>query len=112
MSEPDAQQGMERFNRRAVWAILLAIWAICFGGGGSKIVPGGPFFSIFFDILPSLAALFAIFLCLRNVRELPWEGIFASVLALILSTIALANVIVSVVSFWHRPYARGDLIRF
>ncbi len=72
----------------------------------------GPFFSIFFDILPSLAALFAIGLCLRNVRELPWEGIFASVLASILSTIALANVIVSVISFWHRPYARGDLIRF
>ncbi len=109
MSDSPAQSGMTHFDRRAAWSYGLAVFAICNGGGGWKIVPGGPFFSIFWDILPSLAAIIAIVLCLRNIRDLPWDGIFAGVLPLILSTIALANVFVSVISFWHRPYARGDL---
>ena len=100
---------MTRFDRRTAWSFGLAILAVCIGGGLSKIVPGGPFISVFFDILPSLAAIVAIVLCLRNIRDLPWDGIFAGVLPLILSTIALANVFESVISFWHRPYARGDL---
>ena len=110
MPEPKTSRDMERLHRRSIWACLLAIWAIPIGGGGTKIVPGGPFFSIGFDILPGLAAMISIGLCFRSLRERPWEGFFASLLPLILSTIAFGNVFVAVYSLWHRQYARGVLI--
>jgi len=110
MDKPSPPTGMSPPVKRMVWAWGLSIVAVWNGGCGSKIVPGGPFISVIWDILPSLFALTAIGLSLRNIRERPGYWIASSLVAITLSNFALANVISSVVTFWHRPYARGVLI--
>ena len=103
-------------QRRSPWRIVLggvafslAVPAIFFAGQMPRVIPGGPFISIIGDVLPFLAALAAIvfgFVCLRASGTAPK---LIAIIAITIATVAIAQVIRDVYSFWQYPYARGDL---
>jgi hypothetical protein len=98
-------------QRRLPWTIGLALVALLFGGGGPRSSPGG-LVSIIFDVLPFVAALVAIMnglVCLRARLAAPK---LIALIFILIATVALANVITDVYSFWIRPFASGDLFGF
>ena len=95
-------------NRLAWMFVLLVLPNLCCGGGG-KAVPGGPFISIFSDIIPCLCALIAIQLGLWNLRIRGLLQRLATLILMGLFTLVISKVLIGVILFWNRPMARGDL---
>ena len=50
----------KRFPTRIMWMLALAMFALTCGGGVQRINPGGPFFSMGGDVLPTMAAIVVI----------------------------------------------------
>lgn len=94
--------------RRLGWALVLSVLAATFGGNVDRIVPGGPFVSYTGDILPFVAALAAIRLCLLLLRVRGFASKPLALAPILFATVAMANVIRGIVQFWFRPHARGD----
>jgi hypothetical protein len=88
--------------------IGLAVFSVLFGGSAARIVPGGPFVSLTGDILPTIAAVVSIRYSLLTLRGRDIGTKAIAVTCVVVCTFALSNVFRSVLSFWFRPYARGD----
>jgi hypothetical protein len=105
---PNAPQPAKQ-NRLTI-AVIFALLALLLGGQSPRINPGGPFISLIGDILPTALAVAAIGYCFAAMRR---AGIPVTVTALVIitvATIAIGNVFSSIVAFWFRPTARGDLL--
>lgn len=102
-----------RESSRIGWVIGLSLFAVVLGGSTGRTVPGGPFISLTGDILPTIAALFAIRLALLTLRCRGVAIKLVAMLFVLVSTFALSNVFMSVYCFWFlRSHARGDLFGF
>jgi len=95
---------------RLGWTIGLVLFSLLLGGSTPRIVPGGPFISITSDILPGVASLTAIRFGLIALRGRNIVAKFVALMFILLATLALSRIMIDVYSFWHRPFARGDLL--
>lgn len=95
------------FTGAAVFAGVLGL-----GGGPPKIVPGGPFISIFGELIPIAVSLGAIFVGLKGFNRMRGSERFWTLAFFALATIIIAGALLSILDFWLNPYARGDLIGF
>jgi hypothetical protein len=91
-------------------SIVLFVGLLSWPFGSGKLIPGGPFVSVFGDVIPAAFALIAIWCALPFICH-PLLKIKASAMAHIaLATALLAVVLVNVVGFYFDPYARGDAL--
>jgi hypothetical protein len=75
-----------------------------------KVVPGGPFISLFGEAIPVAFSLRAIFVSLKGFSRMPVEEKLWAVFVFFLATIVIAWAFESVLTFWFCPYARGHLL--
>ena len=73
-----------------------------------KIVPGGPFISLFGDIIPAAFALAAIWCSLSYINYPLLKIKVAAAAHIVLATALLAWVTLAVACFYFNPHARGD----
>ncbi len=74
---------------------------------GAKIIPGGPFISLFGDVIPAASGMVAIWCSLPYVT-FPLTRIKASAMAhMVLAAAMIGLVALNVVTFYFNPYARG-----
>jgi hypothetical protein len=91
--------------------IGLTLFSFLVGGSASRGVPDGPFISIVGDIIPMITSVLGMGVSFLILRHRPRFWLSALCLFCIyLCTLAIGNILVSVVSFWLRPRARGVLI--
>ncbi len=95
---------------RAAWMSLGLAFAIVIQCLGSiRMIPGGPFVSLFGDILPSILCV-AILICGVLTLRSATPGVRVWILGVVLlTTLFLGSVVAGVVTFWLDPHARGAL---
>jgi len=109
ISVTDTKSERACFPTRVWWMLGLALFAIASGGGAMRIVPGGPFFSIGSDVLPSFAALVAIAIGITVFRTRNAIAVLLAGMLILVACSAITNVVTDVLQFWFRRAARGDL---
>ena len=97
-------------HRRFWWMLALGLFAIAFGGSAMRMIPGGPFISTTFDVLATLAASAAIIIGMTSFRTRNVGSIYLGLLSILISCIAISNVVTDVLEFWFARAARGALI--
>jgi hypothetical protein len=90
-------------------AVIFTVLALLLGGQRPRVNPGGPFISLVGDVLPMALAVAAIGYSLAAMRrgEIPVK--VAALVIIVVAGIAIRNVLSSILAFWFRPTARGDL---
>lgn len=90
--------------------LILIGFALSCGCSPARIIPGGPFISLFGDVIPSFCHLAAIRLGLVTLRV---KSARSKVIALGLILIATAGILLATLDailFWITPHARGSLL--
>ena len=85
--------------------LFVGILSLPFGAG--KVIPGGPFVSLFGDVIPASFAAVAIWCSLPFVAHQLLKIKASAIAHTVLATAVLAFVTLSVASFYFDPYARG-----
>jgi hypothetical protein len=103
-----------RFDPAAWPPIPLLVAVVVFSAfltrTGGKIVPGGPFISLHADVAPAVLSIAVAAFGWRSLRHgPPWRRFVLALL--VLSAVAILFLVLdTVILFWLRPYARGDLV--
>jgi hypothetical protein len=90
-------------------AVIFAVLALLLGGHRPRINPGGPFISLIGDVLPTALAVAAIGYSFAAMRRAEIPVTVTALVIITVAAIAIGNVLSSIVAFWFRPTARGDL---
>ena len=91
-------------------SIFLFVGLLAWFADRGKIIPGGPFISITGNIVPLIGAAIAIWASLPYVAYPRLKIILSAVTHIALATSLAGIVLYSIITFWIKPFARGDLI--
>ena len=100
----------KRFPTRMLWMLALAMFALVCGGSVHRINPGGPFFSMSGDVLPTMAAIVVILAGITIFRTGNFLAIALSCILILVACFAITDVVTGVLQFWFHPSARGTLL--
>ena len=91
-------------------SIFLFVGFLSWPFGAGKVIPGGPYISVFGDIIPATSAIVTI-VCAIPFINFPMLRIKASAIGhMTLAIILLTLVCLGVVGFYFDAHARGDAI--
>ena len=104
---PESQSN--HFPTRIGLMLGLSVFAIICGGEVQRVNPGGPFFSVGGDVLPTLAAVVVLLTGITVFRTGHLLAIAVSCILMLVACYAITNVVTGVLQFWNHPSARGAL---
>ena len=83
---------------------------LCLFGGSPKITPGGPFISVFGDIIPFALTIAAMIYGLVGLRSSNTLVEIGAVTAILFATLVMGLHMFLFFHYWFDPYSRGGLI--
>lgn len=101
---------MSAITKLQIASLLLLVSFPCWLLGAGKANPGGPFVSLFGDVVPVTSALLTIWFSLPYTVHRILKIKVSAIALLALATVMLASVAVGVTVFYFSPHARGTAL--